>query len=93
MSTTIRIKNSVVAGKEPAPSDLVSGELALNLVDQKLFTKDQTGNIFDLVPRADQAEVDAGTDASKVVTASTLHAYADATFVPLASWSAIPALP
>ena len=48
MATTIKIKSSTVAGKEPAPSSLEPAELAINLKDQKLFSKDADGNVFEL---------------------------------------------
>ena len=46
MSTTIVIKKSNVAGREP--STLQPAELAVNLKDQKLFTADADGNVFEL---------------------------------------------
>ena len=46
--TVIKIKNSAVAGKVPAAGALDTAELALNLVDQKLYSKDASGNIFQI---------------------------------------------
>ena len=46
--TVIKIKNSSVAGKLPTDSDIVAAELALNLADQKLYSKDVNGNIFEI---------------------------------------------
>ena len=48
MATTIKIKSSTVAGKEPAASSLEPAELAINLKDQRLFSKDADGNVFEL---------------------------------------------
>ena len=48
MSTTIKLKSSTVAGKIPAAGDLVSAELAINLVDQKLYSKDVNGAVFEV---------------------------------------------
>ena len=48
MATTLKIKNSAVAGKAPSASDLVTAELALNLADRKLYSKDVDGNIFQI---------------------------------------------
>ena len=48
MATTIIIKNSSVVGKVPDASALETGELAINLVDQKLYSKDAGGNVFEL---------------------------------------------
>ena len=48
MATTIIIKNSAVAGKVPDASALATAELALNLNDRKLYSKDSSGNVFEL---------------------------------------------
>ena len=48
MATTIIIKNSSVAGKVPDASAIQTGELAINLVDQKLYSKDAGGTVFEL---------------------------------------------
>ena len=77
--TSIIHKNSGVAGKQPQPADIERGELAVNLTDKKLFTKDQTdaivqlggGGVFD-----DLADVTINDDTT--VTGITLGAVADA---------------
>ena len=46
MPTTITVKKSAVAGK--VPDTLQPAELAVNLADQKLFTADTDGNVFEL---------------------------------------------
>ena len=46
MATTIKIKSSVTPGKEPA--SLEPAELAVNLKDQKLYTADTDGTVFEL---------------------------------------------
>ena len=48
MATRIVIKNSTVAGKVPAAGDLVNAELAINLVDKKLYSKDASGSVFEI---------------------------------------------
>ena len=48
MSTKIYIKNSSVSGKVPAAGDIDSAELALNLADKKLYSKDASGTIFEI---------------------------------------------
>ena len=48
MATKIIIKNSSVAGKVPDASALNAAELAVNLEDQKLYSKDANGNVFEL---------------------------------------------
>ena len=42
----IRIKNTNVAGKIPVRTSVA--ELCINLKDQKLFSKDASGNVFEL---------------------------------------------
>ncbi len=44
--TVVKIKQSTVAGKKPVSSDLQQGELALNVTDQILYSKDSNGDIF-----------------------------------------------
>ncbi len=46
--TTFKIKQSSIAGKVPSSGSLVQGELALNTADQKLYSKDSSGNIFEI---------------------------------------------
>ena len=48
MSTKVIIKKSAVAGKIPTASQLDYGELAINVIDKKLYTKDNIGNIIEL---------------------------------------------
>ena len=48
MSVQIVTKNSATAGSAPAEDALVKGELAINVKDQKLFSKDADGNVFEL---------------------------------------------
>ena len=59
MSTTIKIKNSSVSGKVPAAGDLVTAELAVNLVDRKLYTKDTNGDVI-LLGGGEGAQVPGG---------------------------------
>ena len=44
--TVVKIKQSAVAGKKPVAGDLAQGELALNVTDQILYSKDSNGDIF-----------------------------------------------
>lgn len=48
MSNTIILKKSSVAGKVPLASDLQVGELAVNLVDSKLYSKDASGTVIEV---------------------------------------------
>ena len=42
MATVIKVKRSSISGKKPATSDLDFGELALNVADKRLYTKNNT---------------------------------------------------
>lgn len=55
---TIIIKNSSTAAAVPSAGSLVKGELAINLADKKIYTKDASGTVL-LV--ADAAQVDEAT--------------------------------
>ena len=48
MATKIIPKKSSVVGKTPLTSDLDIGEVAINLADKKIFTKDAAGDILQL---------------------------------------------
>src|SRR6056300_1670123 len=45
MATKIILKKSNTIGAVPLTSDLEIGEVALNLPDRKLYTKDNAGNV------------------------------------------------
>jgi hypothetical protein len=48
MASTIKIKNSSTAGAIPTSSDLVQGELAVNVTDKTIFTENASGQIVEL---------------------------------------------
>src|SRR6056300_988730 len=48
MATKIILKKSNTIGAVPLTSDLEIGEVALNLPDRKLYTKDNSGNVVQL---------------------------------------------
>ena len=48
MAVQIVTKNSNTASSIPDPATLVQGELAINVKDRKLFSKDADGNVFEL---------------------------------------------
>ena len=48
MATKIVTKNSSTASAVPTASDLVQGELAVNVADKRLFTEDNGGSIVEL---------------------------------------------
>lgn len=46
--TTIVTKNSSTAASVPTASDLVQGELAVNVTDKKLYTKNNSGAVIQI---------------------------------------------
>jgi len=52
MSNTIQIKRSSTASSVPTAGQLAQGELAVNLVDKKLYTKDNTNAVVELTTPA-----------------------------------------
>jgi hypothetical protein len=48
MATKILLKKSVTGGASPLTSDLDQGELAINLVDRKIYTKDNANSITEI---------------------------------------------
>lgn len=48
MANTIILKRSSVAAKVPLATDLQVGELAINLADQKLFSKNASGTVIEI---------------------------------------------
>jgi hypothetical protein len=61
MVNTIRHKRSSTAGATPAAGSLVTGELALNTADGKLFTKKDNGTIVEIGGSAGGTTIYAGT--------------------------------
>lgn len=53
MPQRIKIRNSSEIGKVPTPADLNVAELALNLADKKLYSKDVGGAVFAINPTPD----------------------------------------
>lgn len=79
MSATIKIKNSSTASAVPTTSDLVQGELAVNVTDKKLFTKNSAGAIVELGGIADNSVtttkiVDSAVTTAKVADSSITNA-------------------
>lgn len=52
MANIVQIKRSSVPGKQPNVADLQVGELAINLADAKLYSKDTSGNIISIAGEA-----------------------------------------
>jgi len=45
VAQVIKIKRSESSGAAPSTSDLATHEIAMNVNDQKIYTKDSNGNI------------------------------------------------
>ena len=72
---TIVTKNSSTASSVPVPGDLVQGELAVNVTDKKIYTKDSGGTVVVLAEPAAAAEVtltNTATLTNKTLTAPTM---------------------
>jgi|DEB0MinimDraft_6_1074348.scaffolds.fasta_scaffold86539_1 hypothetical protein len=61
MATKIVTKNSSTASAVPTASDLVQGELAVNVADKRLFTEDNGGSIIELGTNPSTLTVDTDT--------------------------------
>lgn len=61
MATKIVTKNSSTASAVPTASDLVQGELAVNVADKRLFTEDNGGSIVELGTNPSTLAVDTDT--------------------------------
>jgi hypothetical protein len=70
MSNTIVIKNSSTTTAVPASGDLVQGELAVNVTDKKIFTKNASGTIVTLVD-LDTSSASSTSAAASAASAST----------------------
>ncbi len=77
MPNRIIIKRSSVAGKTPLAADLSAGELAINLNDKRLFSKDGSGNIVNIT--VDASHVTTGTLPVARVSGLAASATTDAT--------------
>lgn len=51
----IILKRSSVPGKIPLDTDLEIGEIAVNLADAKLYTKDANGTVISIVSSSNQS--------------------------------------
>jgi hypothetical protein len=74
MPNRIIPKKSSVAGKAPAAGDLIQGELATNLADKKLYSKDSTGAVVEL-----GENLKLGVTATDAATGNHLHVPANVT--------------
>ena len=76
--TTIITKNSSTSSATPAAGDLVKGELAVNVTDKKLYTKDNSATVVKIVgslgnQEASAAAITGGTVAGVAQTGGTIN--------------------
>ena len=75
---TIITKNSSTSSATPAAGDLVKGELAINVTDKKLYTKDNSATVVKIVgslgnQEASAAAITGGTVAGVAQTGGTIN--------------------
>ena len=76
--TTIITKNSSTASAVPSAGSLVQGELAVNVTDKKLYTKDSGGTVQKLVGSLGNQEASAvaitgGTESGVAISGGTIN--------------------
>ena len=72
MATKIVTKNSSTAGSAPSASDLVQGELAVNVTDGRLYTENASGAIVELgLSPSGSVDINGGTIDGTTVGATT----------------------
>jgi len=71
MATKIVTKNSSTASAVPTASDLVQGELAVNVADKRLFTEDNGGSIVELGTKPSTIDINAGSIDGTAIGASS----------------------
>jgi hypothetical protein len=76
--TTIITKNSSTASATPAAGDLTKGELAVNVTDKKIYTKDNSATVVRIVgslgnQEASAAAITGGTVAGVAQTGGTIN--------------------
>jgi len=74
MANTIITKNSSTASAVPSAGSLTQGELAVNVTDKKLYTKDSGGSVVEITPtnatNATNATNVTGTSTSNIPTSA-----------------------
>jgi len=55
MSQVIKIKRSETSSSTPSTSDLATHEIAMNIADQKIYTKNAAGNIVTVASHSDES--------------------------------------
>ena len=74
MATKIVTKNSSTGGSAPSASDLVQGELAVNVTDKRLYTENNAGAIVELGTNPSTIDINAGTIDGTVIGGATAAA-------------------
>jgi len=57
MSQVIKIKRSETSSSVPSTSDLATHEIAMNVADQKIYTKNASGSIVVVASHAEAAGI------------------------------------
>jgi hypothetical protein len=70
MAATIKIKNSSTASAVPTSSDLVQGELAVNVTDKRVFTENASGTVVELGTNPSSITLPAGSASAPTLLAS-----------------------
>jgi len=89
MATKIVTKNSSTASAVPTASDLVQGELAVNVADKKLFTEDNSGAIIELADGVKLAGIEASADVTDTTNVTAAGALMDSELTSIASVKAL----
>lgn len=76
MANKIIPKKSSVVGKQPLASDLQVGEIALNLADKKLFSKDAGGTVIELGGGGSSLPAQTGNGGKYLTTDGTTASWA-----------------
>jgi len=79
MATKIVTKNSSTASAAPTASDLVQGELAVNVTDKRLYTENASGAIVELGTNPSTIDINAGTIDGTVIGGTTTAAISGTT--------------
>ena len=69
MASTIKIKRSSVAGKIPTTSDIITGELAINTKDKKLYSSNGTA-VFEIGSQLTNLTVSGNATVTGTMTSS-----------------------
>ena len=71
MASTIKIKRSSVAGKIPLVADIITGELAINTKDKKLYSSNGTA-VFEVGSRLTNLTASGNTQVSGLIANGSL---------------------